>query len=144
MVKNRDQPIMLIFKPLRYAAVITILAYYAQEQELCSAYNTNYIQVRINYITDNFRKTVILECIMDLPHVLLFNDCSIRVYGSFAATCHKCRNIAINEFYIFPIILALCLTLSVIHYAQNYAGIIGKEHMYMYLYHNYTYITTLL
>ena len=40
----------------------------------------------------------------------------------FATTYHKCRNIAINEFYIM---LALCLMLSVTHYAQNYAGIIG-------------------
>ena len=31
----------------------------------------------------------------------------------------------IKEFYIFPIMLALCLMLSVTHYAQNYAGIIG-------------------
>ena len=33
----------------------------------------------------------------------------------------------IKEFYIFPIMLALCLMLSVTHYAQNYAGIIGKS-----------------
>ena len=59
------------------------------------------------------------------PMHISFNDCSIRVYPSFAATCHKCRNVAINEFYIFPIMLALCLMLSVTHYAQNYAGIIG-------------------
>ena len=43
----------------------------------------------------------------------------------YVATCYECRNIAINEFYIFPIMLALCLMLSVIYYAQNYAGIIG-------------------
>ena len=44
-----DWPIMLIFYPLCYAAVLKILAYYAQyyaqEQELCSAHYTNYIQV---------------------------------------------------------------------------------------------------
>ena len=39
-------------------------------------YYTNYIQISINksliyYITDNLRKTVILECIMDLPHVII-------------------------------------------------------------------------
>ena len=34
-------------------------------------------------------------------------------------------SIAINVFYIFPFILALCLILSLTHYAQNYAGIIG-------------------
>ena len=55
---------------------------------------------------------------MDLLHVSSFNDCSTRVYRSLAATCS-------NKFYIFPIMLALCLMLSVTHYAQNYAGIIG-------------------
>ena len=44
-------------------------------------------------------------------HVLLDNDCSIRVYQSFAA--------------IFQKYFLLCLMLSVIYYAQNYAGIIG-------------------
>ena len=37
----------------------------------------------------------------------------------------KSMSIAINVFYIFPIILALCLILSLTHYAQNYAGIIS-------------------
>ena len=32
-----------------------------------------------------------------------------------------------NEFYIFPIMLALCLMLSVTHHAQSYAGIIGRS-----------------
>ena len=39
------------------------------------------------------------------------NDCLIRIYQSFVA--------------IFPIMLALCLMLSVTYYAQNYAAIIG-------------------
>ena len=34
-------------------------------------------------------------------------------------------NIAINVFYIFPIMLELCLMLSMTHYAQKYVGIIG-------------------
>ena len=37
----------------------------------------------------------------------------------------KSMNIVINVFYIFPIILALCLILSLTHYAQSYAGITG-------------------
>ena len=41
----------------------------------------------------------------------------LEYIDSFAATRHKCRNI--------PIMLTLCLMLSVTHYAQNYAGIIG-------------------
>ena len=40
-------------------------------------------------------------------------------------TFHQCISIVINVFYIFPIMLTLCLMLSVTHYAQNYAGIIG-------------------
>ena len=36
-------------------------------------------------------------------------------------------NIAISVLYIFPIMLTLCLMLSMTHYAQNYAGIIGKS-----------------
>ena len=62
---------------------------------------------------------------MDLPHVLHLMTVLLEYIDRFAATCHKCRNIAINEFYIFPIMLALCLMLSVTYYAQNYAGIIG-------------------
>ena len=44
----------------------------------------------------------------------LDDDCSIRVYKSFVA-----------KFLIIIIMLALCLMLSVIYYAQNYAGIVG-------------------
>ena len=48
-------------------------------------------------------------------YVLLDNDCSIRVYQSFVAILQK----------IIPIMLALCLMLSVTYYAQNCTGIIG-------------------
>ena len=41
------------------------------------------------------RKTVILECTTDLPHVQSFNDYSIRIYLSFVATCH---NVVHKEF----------------------------------------------
>ena len=34
-------------------------------------------------------------------------------------------NIVINVLYIFAIMLALCLMLSITHHAQNHAGIIG-------------------
>ena len=44
---------------------------------------------------------------------------------SFSANFHKHMNIAINVFHILSTILALCLMVSMIHYAQNYAGIIG-------------------
>ena len=54
-----------------------------------------------------------------------YDDCSIRVYWSFTEIFHKYMSIAINVFYIFPIVLALCLMPSMTHYAQNYAGIVG-------------------
>ena len=38
-------------------------------------------------------------------------------------------NIAINVFYIFPVLLALCLMLLLTHYAQNYTDIIGGSLM---------------
>ena len=62
-----------------------------------------------------FRKTVLLGCIykwqQNALYVSLGNDCSIRVYQTSVA--------------IFQTMLALCLTLSVIHYTPNYAGTIG-------------------
>ena len=51
---------------------------------------------------------------------LLANDCSIRVYQSIC-----CNKYVYCTIYILPIMPALCLVLAVIHYAQNYAGIIG-------------------
>ena len=39
---------MLIFNPLCYAAVLKNLAYYAQEQEFCLAYYTNYIATSLH------------------------------------------------------------------------------------------------
>ena len=42
---------------------------------------------------------------MDLPHVLHLMTVLLEYIDRFAATCHKGRNIAINEFYIFSIML---------------------------------------
>ena len=39
---SRDQPIMLLFYPLCYAAVLLKFTYYAQEQELWSDYYAIY------------------------------------------------------------------------------------------------------
>ena len=63
--------------------------------------------------SDNFRKTVLLECTYECQqkYVSLDNDCSIRVYQSFITK-------------MFLIMLALCLMLSVTYYAQNCTGII--------------------
>ena len=47
----------------------------------------------------------------------------VTVYQLFTVKFHKCIIIAINVFYILPIMLTLCLMLSLTHYAQNYAGI---------------------
>ena len=42
---------------------------------------------------------------------------------------HKCINIPINAliFYILPIMLVLCLKLSMTHYAQNYVCIYNRQ-----------------
>ena len=57
----------------------------------------------MNKLLLNFRKTVLLECIYEwYPTMPL-------------------------RFYIFPIMLALCLMLSMTHYAQNYAAIIDRS-----------------
>ena len=53
------------------------------------------------------------------------NDYSIKVYRWFATIFHICINFDRNVFYIFPIMLALYLMLSVTHCAENYVGIIG-------------------
>ena len=61
-----DLPIMFLFLPICYAAVFLKFTYYAQEQELWSEYYAIYIQVCMNkllLVVDNFRKTVLLECI---------------------------------------------------------------------------------
>ena len=46
-------------------------------------------------------------------------------YIAFITIFYKCMNIAISVLHMFPSMLALCLMLSMTHYAQNYAGIIG-------------------
>ena len=40
-------------------------------------------------------------------------------------------NVAINVFYIFPIMLALCLMLSMTHYAGIIGGSLGLTNTYM-------------
>ena len=58
-----------------------------------------------------------------------YSDCSIRVYKSFIIIFYKCIHTLINVLYIFPIMLALCLMLSMTQYVYNYAGIIGGSLM---------------
>ena len=58
-------------------------------------------------------------------YALLDGDCFITLYQLFVPIFHKYITIVINVCYIFPIMLALCLMLSMTHYAQYYAGIIG-------------------
>ena len=56
-IRARDWPIMLLFYPLCYAAVLLNFTYNAQEQELWSEYYA--------LVVNNFRKTVLLECIYE-------------------------------------------------------------------------------
>ena len=85
---------------------------------LCYLYTSLYEQ--ITTCSRQLRKTVLLECIYEwcpsIPLDLSNDDCFIRVYRSFTSIFHKHMNIAINIFYIFPIMLALCLMLSLTHY----------------------------
>ena len=61
--------------------------YYAEEQESLSDYYVFYMQYCMSnslYVADNFKKTVLLECINERYYYALSNDdCSIRVYRSF-------------------------------------------------------------
>ena len=103
--------------------------YYAQEQALLS----DYYAINIQFCMSNslmlqsfFIKTVILECINERYHYAQsYYDCSIRVYRSFSTIFHKCLILLLIFILHFPIMLVLCLMLSMIHYADNYAGIIG-------------------
>ena len=52
----------------------------------------------------------------------IYHNILYRICQSFTAIFHQWMNIAANTFPIMP---ALCLMLSVTHYAQNYAGMIG-------------------
>ena len=82
------------------------------------------------HVVDNlYIKTVLLECINERYQVyyyaLLYGDCSIRVYRLFITIFHNCLILLLIFILHFPIMLELCLTLSMTYYAQNYAGIIG-------------------
>ena len=105
------------------------LTYYAQENKTCAQsvvlfiYKFAWISHHI-IIVDNFRKTVLLECILWIVSVYILNtDCSIRVYWSFAVIFHKCE-------YFHKYILHISYYTDIIlngltNYVQNYAGIIG-------------------
>ena len=60
-------------------------------------------------------------------YALSYDDCSIRVHRLFTTILHKCLILILLLKYIiyFPVMLALCLMLSMTYYAENYAGIIG-------------------
>ena len=61
-----DQPFILLF--LLIMLCCSCAQCYAQEQELWSEYYAIYIQVCMNkllFVVDNFRKTILLECIYE-------------------------------------------------------------------------------
>ena len=75
----RDQPIMLIFYLLCYAAVLIKFTYYAQnyaqEYELCLVYYhylyTN-LHKEVNTYSRQFRNTVLLGCIYKMAANMLY------------------------------------------------------------------------
>ena len=81
------------------------------------------------HVADYFIKTVLLECINEgikiYHYALSYGDCTIRVYRLFTTIFHKCLILLLIFILHFPIMLLLCLMLSMTNYAQNYAGIIG-------------------
>ena len=87
-----------------------MLIFYLLCSKLCLIIITIYVYSRQS------KKTVLIWCIykwhQNTLHVLLDYDYSIRAYQSLVAIFKK----------LFPIMLALCLMLSVTYYAQNYAG----------------------
>ena len=120
-------PIMLCCSALKIHLLCSIL--YAQEQGLLSDYMLfiyNFART-IHYMPQTiFIKTFLLECVNEwfqvYHYALSHDDCSIRVYRSFTTIFHKCLILLLT---LYPIMLTLCLMLSVTHYAQNYGGIIG-------------------
>ena len=56
-----------------------------------------------------------------------YHECSIRVYQLFNTIFHKCLILLLIFILHFPVMLALCLILSMTHFAQNYADIIGRS-----------------
>ena len=78
-----------------------------------------------------FMNTVLLKCINErikvYHYALSCGDSSIRVYQLFTTIFHKCLILLLTFILHFLLMLALCLMLSMTHYAKNYAGIIGKS-----------------
>ena len=100
----RNQPITLFFNLLCYAAVLIIML----KNKSC-AKSIFTIHMPNKSLPRQFRKTVLLECIIWQQNTMLDNDCSIRVYQSFIAN-------------LSPIIM---LMLLLTYYTQNCAGIIS-------------------
>ena len=77
-----------------------------------------------------FIKTALLECIneryVSKYTIMLYYTMTVLLeYIDRSLKFSKMRDIAINICLHFPIMLALCLMLSMTCYAQSYAGIIG-------------------
>ena len=70
-------------------------------------------------MVDNFRKTVLLECIcynIIYQHSLNEVTVLLEYIDHVLLTSYKCMNITINVFYMFST-----------HYAEKYAHIIGRS-----------------
>ena len=60
-----------------------------------------------------------------MKDIKVYHDCSIEVYRLFTTIFNKCLILLLIFIVHFPIMLGLCLMLSMTYCAQNYAGIIG-------------------
>ena len=109
-------------------------------QNICYSYTI--LQWTIHYMQQTiFIKTDLLECVNEwyqvyhyqeliitspniinsCHHALSHDDCSIRIYRSFTKIFHKCLILLWILILQYPIMLTLCLMLSMTYYA----GIIG-------------------
>ena len=60
-------------------------------------------------------------------YALSYVECSIRIYRPFTTIFHKCLILLLIFILHFSVMLALHLMLLMTHYAQSYAGIIGRS-----------------
>ena len=85
----------------------------------------NQINTKIQFLSFHKFNASKLPASYVILSISLDNDSFIGIYWLFAAIFCKCIPIAIYIFYMFPIMVVLYLVLSVTHYAQSFADLVG-------------------
>ena len=106
----RDQPIMLLFYPLCYAAVLLKFTYYAQEQQFLSDYYA-FMYGSSLYVADNFIQSVLLECINENTSMLYYMMTVLLEYIDrlLQFSIKFMLNIAINICFTLPYYVSIVL-----------------------------------